>query len=40
MLPPTTVTTAKSQVIDGNVGFTGGINLADEYINEKEKHGH
>ena len=27
-------------VIDGNVGFTGGINLADEYINEKEKHGH
>ena len=27
-------------VIDGNVGFTGGINLADEYINAKEKHGH
>lgn len=27
-------------VIDGNVGFTGGINLADEYINEYEKHGH
>lgn len=27
-------------VIDGNVGFTGGINLADEYINEREKHGH
>ncbi|MFI3307087.1 MAG: cardiolipin synthase [Mycoplasmatota bacterium] len=27
-------------VIDGNVGFTGGINLADEYINEKVKHGH
>lgn len=27
-------------VIDGWVGFTGGINLADEYINEYEKHGH
>ncbi len=27
-------------VIDGNVGFTGGINLADEYINHKIKHGH
>ena len=27
-------------VIDGNVGFTGGINLADEYINQKEKYGH
>ena len=27
-------------VIDGNVGFTGGINLADEYINAYEKHGH
>ncbi len=27
-------------VIDGNIGFTGGINLADEYINEFEKHGH
>lgn len=27
-------------VIDGYVGFTGGINLADEYINEFEKHGH
>ncbi len=27
-------------VIDGWVGFTGGINLADEYINEFEKHGH
>lgn len=26
--------------IDGKVAFTGGINLADEYINEKEKHGH
>lgn len=26
-------------VIDGRVGFTGGINLADEYINVIEKHG-
>ena len=26
--------------IDGDVGFTGGINLADEYINEYEKHGY
>ena len=30
----------KITVIDGKVGFTGGINIADEYINEKEKHGH
>ena len=27
-------------VIDGNVGFCGGINLADEYINAYAKHGH
>ncbi len=27
-------------VIDGNVGFTGGINLADEYINQTVKFGH
>ena len=27
-------------VIDGYVGFTGGINLADEYINAYPKHGH
>lgn len=27
-------------IIDGKVGFTGGINLADEYINAYEKHGH
>lgn len=26
--------------IDGKVAFTGGINLADEYINEVEKYGH
>lgn len=27
-------------IIDGNTAFTGGINLADEYINEKERFGH
>ncbi|WP_243093286.1 phospholipase D-like domain-containing protein [Pseudoflavonifractor sp. AF19-9AC] len=26
--------------IDGKVAYTGGINLADEYINAIEKHGH
>ncbi len=30
----------KIAVIDGKVAFTGGINLADEYINVIEKHGH
>lgn len=30
----------KMAIIDGRVGFTGGINLADEYINEYEKYGH
>ena len=30
----------KLMIIDGKVGFTGGINLADEYINEKERFGH
>lgn len=30
----------KILVVDGNVGFTGGINLADEYINEIERFGH
>lgn len=30
----------KITVIDGKIGYTGGINLADEYINEFEKHGH
>ena len=29
----------KILVIDGKTAFTGGINLADEYINEKEKYG-
>lgn len=30
----------KITVIDGHTGFTGGINLADEYINAYEKYGH
>lgn len=30
----------KILVIDGHTGFTGGINLADEYINAYKKHGH
>ncbi len=30
----------KILVIDGKVAFTGGINLADEYINEKVRFGH
>lgn len=29
----------KIMVIDGHTGFTGGINLADEYINRKERFG-
>lgn len=27
-------------VVDGNVGFTGGINLADEYINKVKRFGY
>ena len=30
----------KITVIDGIIGYTGGINIADEYINEIERHGH
>ena len=30
----------KITVIDGAVAFTGGVNLADEYINRCEKYGH
>ncbi|MBQ8959917.1 MAG: cardiolipin synthase [Ruminococcus sp.] len=30
----------KIVVIDGNVAFNGGTNLADEYINRKERFGH
>ncbi len=30
----------KIMVIDGHTGFTGGINLADEYINHKQRFGY
>ncbi|MBQ2455016.1 MAG: cardiolipin synthase [Firmicutes bacterium] len=30
----------KIMVIDGKTAFTGGVNLADEYINKKERFGH
>ncbi|MGE5626693.1 MAG: cardiolipin synthase [Solirubrobacterales bacterium] len=30
----------KIAVIDGKTGYTGGINIADEYINKIEKYGH
>ena len=30
----------KITVIDGHTGFTGGLNLADEYINRKERFGY
>ena len=30
----------KITVIDGRIGYTGGINIADEYINKKEVYGH
>ena len=30
----------KIAVIDGKIAYTGGINLADEYINEKPRFGH
>ncbi len=30
----------KIAVIDGHTAFTGGVNLADEYINKKKKYGH
>ena len=30
----------KILVIDGKVGFTGGINIGDEYINRVKKYGH
>ena len=30
----------KILVIDGKTGFTGGVNLADEYINKIERFGH
>lgn len=30
----------KYLIVDGRTAFTGGINIADEYINEKERFGH
>lgn len=30
----------KITVIDGNTGFTGGLNLSDEYINKKKRFGY
>lgn len=30
----------KIAVIDGTTAFTGGVNISDEYINEKERFGH
>ena len=30
----------KIMIIDGIVAFSGGMNLADEYINKKQKYGH
>ncbi len=30
----------KILVIDGRVAFTGGVNIADEYVNRKERFGH
>ena len=30
----------KIVVVDGHIGYTGGINLADEYINRKDRCGH
>ena len=30
----------KILIVDGKIAFTGGLNLADEYINEKEVYGH
>ena len=30
----------KITVIDGYIGYTGGINIADEYVNERKRFGH
>ena len=30
----------KITVIDGKIGYTGGVNIADEYINKVERFGH
>ena len=30
----------KILVIDGKIGYTGGVNIADEYVNERARFGH
>jgi cardiolipin synthase len=30
----------KILIVDGRVAYTGGVNIADEYINQKERFGH
>ena len=30
----------KITIIDGKIAYTGGVNLADEYINKVKRHGH
>ncbi len=30
----------KLMIVDGKVGFTGGVNLADEYVNVRRRFGH
>jgi cardiolipin synthase len=30
----------KILVVDGKIGYTGGVNIADEYINKKKRFGH
>ncbi len=30
----------KLMIIDGKIAYTGGVNLADEYINKVKRHGH
>ncbi len=30
----------KMTIIDGETGYSGGVNIADEYINEREVYGH
>ncbi|MDD7281968.1 cardiolipin synthase [Floccifex sp.] len=30
----------KMLIVDNEIGFSGGVNIADEYINEKERFGH
>ena len=35
-----TLETCLKAIIDGKVAFSGGINIADEYINAKKRFGH